>query len=206
MMKLFYSIITALFFLSCNLPPPKQQTVSAVTKTNCMICHDHSEMQRGPVINGLQADYMLQQIQKFKKRVRGGHNFDHQGALMYSAVEKLDDELIALSVGEISQLTPKKYIRTVRGDLQKGKVIYQQKCITCHGEKAEGIKELFTGNMAILEDWYLLGQLRNYKYGKRGYDDGDIQGKLMAIQIKDLTDQDFKNLVKFIGSINNSTH
>ena len=88
----------------------------------------------------------------------------------------------------------------MRGDLEKGKNLYKLKCSTCHGSEAEGLSQFKTGSLAILEDWYLLGQLRNYKNGKRAYHNDDLSGKLMASQLNDLNDIDFKNLVKFISS------
>ena len=134
-MKLLTSILTALLFVACQRSlPTETKVLSDMVKTKCMICHDNAEMQRGPVLNGLQADYMLEQINKFKQGLRGTHQYDHQGALMLSAVQNMDDETIRKAVAEIAEIAPRQHLVTVRGDEVKGEVMYESKCKSCHAQ------------------------------------------------------------------------
>ncbi|WDE98493.1 c-type cytochrome [Lentisphaera profundi] len=189
------------FWSSCQQHEPSSKVDQEVLN-NCMICHDNKEMQRGPILDGLQAEYMLQQVKKFRIGQRGTHKFDYQGALMASAIQSLEEDKIASAISEISQRKPRPYIRTVKGDVHRGEILYKETCHSCHGENAEGIKDLKTANLAILEDWYLLMQLRNFKSSRRGYHADDIQGQIMRTIVAPLNDKDFKSLVKYISQIN----
>ena len=62
MRKLFCIPFLVFTFVSCIRSENEVATLSPEVKAKCMICHDNGEMQRGPVINGLQTDYMLEQI------------------------------------------------------------------------------------------------------------------------------------------------
>ena len=198
--QLFTFILLLSFLVSCQRQVPPSPQAQA-TLNQCMLCHDNKEMQRGPILDGLQEDYMLRQISKFKSGQRGAHKYDHQGELMATASKDLDATEVEEAVALMARLKPRNYLRTVKGDIKSGQQIYQSQCISCHGEQAEGLKQFKTASLAILEDWYLLSQLRNYKSGRRGYHELDSDGQAMRAIVTPLSDQQLKNVVEYISYI-----
>ncbi len=78
------------------------------------------------------------------------------------------------------------------GDLEAGKV-KAKACAVCHG--IDGIaKRPDAPNLAGQNDFYLAGQLRNYRSGKRIHAE-------MGIIAKDLSDQDIEDLVRYYAAI-----
>jgi uncharacterized protein len=200
------SLTTMIFWLSSCQPHPVDKESRSLEDTKllqqCLLCHDNKEMQRGPILDGLQEEYMLTQIAKFQWGQRGAHKFDYQGELMATAIKDFKQEDLEQSIALIARRAPRNYLRTVKGDANLGKEIYKAQCLTCHGEQAEGLKQFKTGSLAILEDWYLLTQLRNYKSGRRGYHEKDIEGQAMRAIVSSLSDRDLKNIVEYISNIN----
>ena len=167
---------------------------------SCRLCHSNKEMQRGPILNGISADYLYSQLVRFKTGVRGQNSKNSLEALMGTTMSilKTDEDLRAVSA-YISSLELKPYIQTVRGDASKGKMLYEASCSSCHGDKAEG-KALFkTPAIHKFEDWYMLAQLKSFKYGRRGIHKDDKPGQIMAAAVKSLSDDDLKNIVKYIS-------
>lgn len=76
---------------------------------------------------------------------------------------------------------------------KRGEAIFHGKgqCFKCHGKKGEGLKAEEAPYLAGQYDWYIYSQLKNFKAKKR------INEK-MDEYIKDLTDDEFKDLSKYI--------
>lgn len=64
-------------------------------------------------------------------------------------------------------------------------------CVTCHGDQAQGLKEKNAPLLAGQEEWYTLSQLTAFKNGTR-------KNEVMLPFIKDLTEQDFKDVAEYI--------
>ncbi len=64
-------------------------------------------------------------------------------------------------------------------------------CITCHGDKGQGLKEQLGPKLAGQLDWYLLAQLKKMKAGER-------VNEKMNPYLKNLTEADFKEVLKYI--------
>lgn len=205
-MKSFSSLLILLLFTLSSCQQEAQKLVDSAEAQqmlqHCLVCHDNKEMQRGPILDGLDEAYMLGQIQKFKLAQRGTHQYDYQGELMATAIKDLNEQDVAQAVALLARRTPRNYLRTVKGDSKIGKDLYEKNCLACHGDSAQGLKEANTGSLAILEDWYLLTQLRNYKSGRRGYHEKDIEGQAMRALVTPLSDQNLKDIVEYISYIN----
>ena len=180
------------------LPKDKQQRISKMYDA-CLICHSTREMQRGPIIDGMHSWYVLSQLQKFESGIRGTITTNRSEFLMGSnvgaRVPKADIKLLAQYIGS---LEPKKHLITLKGDADKGEKIYAQ-CTACHGKAGEGRKLLKGPALATLEDWYQLDQLRKFKSNQRGYHEKDTQGRIMAVAVQALSDQDLKNVTVYIA-------
>lgn len=76
---------------------------------------------------------------------------------------------------------------------EKGAQLYGT-CIQCHGEKGLGKVEEKAPRIAGQHDWYVYTQLVNFKAKKR-------QNEKMYPYIKNLSDQDFKDLAAFVSQL-----
>jgi cytochrome c553 len=169
-----------------------------VFNDSCLICHSSQEMQRGPIVDGLPAWYSQAQLKKFRDGIRG-QNPENRSELLMGSTRDLfdDDESIRLLSQYISQLTPKPHIKVVRGNAERGHLIYGT-CLLCHGAYGQGNERLRSPPLNMLEDWYLLDQLRKFASGKRGYHPEDPYGIQMAYSLKGFSDQDLKDVVAYI--------
>jgi len=77
---------------------------------------------------------------------------------------------------------------SLSGNVDAGRLLYNNTCKTCHGESAEGNKKFLAPTLANNNDWYLYRQLMNYRNGIRGYDDHDTLAFQMAAMAKTLKD------------------
>ena len=75
------------------------------------------------------------QIEKFRSGVRGAHPPNRSEHLMGIAARSIPNELEAAYLAFwFSTQEPVPAIRTVRGNLELGKELYQRRCVSCHGE------------------------------------------------------------------------
>ena len=81
----------------------------------------------------------------------------------------LKDEEIPPIAEYVSKMTQVKIKPTLAGNIENGSALYQT-CSACHGAQAEGNKLLNAPPLVGIQDWYLVQQLKNYKYGYRAWD------------------------------------
>lgn len=184
------------------IPPVKQvETVRTGGEifTSCLLCHSTREMQRGPIIDGLPAWSVELQLRKFRDGIRGGNPTNKSEVLM-AAGESIvkDDEEIRRVAAHIASLPPQAHLLTVKGDKNRGKLIYLQ-CANCHGFKGEGKVESKSPPLNTLEDWFQLEQLRKFKSGLRGKHPQDAEGNAMRLAVMGLSDEDMKNVTRYIA-------
>jgi cytochrome c553 len=187
--------------VACETPSPTAGD-GLTTKErfqSCLLCHSTREMQRGPILNGLDRWYAEAQMNKFRSGIRGGKPENPGEHLMgTTGLQHLaHDREVKAMAQVIGKLQPVAHRKTVRGDRENGERIYQR-CIACHGSKAEGKRLLKSPQLAYLEDWYLLDQMRKFVQGQRGYHAEDSSGGLMAKASEALGDQDLKDVTAYI--------
>lgn len=81
-------------------------------------------------------------------------------------------------------------LETARADaasIARGKSIYQQTCLACHGDQAQGVRALNAPALHQQEHWYILEQLEKFRNGFRGAHPGDTTGLLMVPMAKALS-------------------
>ena len=165
---------------------------------SCVVCHGVQEAQRGPILNGMENWYLRDQINKFRSGIRGINPENRSEHLMgigaKSITEDLDVPYLAYWFSSKEQIPA---IRTIRGDLELGKNLYQRRCLSCHGKNGEGNQKLISPSLTHLEGWYFYQQMRKFREGKRGYHPRDEGGRVMAAASKELSDYDIKNLVAY---------
>ncbi len=92
-------------------------------------------------------------------------------------------------------------LAAVAGDANIGKAQYAV-CAACHGDQAQGNRELNAPKLSGQASWYLIRQLNNFKHGVRGASDQDTFGRQMAPMAQTLPDDAaIKNVVAYIASL-----
>ena len=168
---------------------------------SCLLCHSNKEMQRGPVLDGMESWYILDQLKKFKNGQRGRDPKNRAEFLMAASMARVRDDHEMLRVADyIGNLKPKDSITTIKGDIDRGKKLYSS-CIGCHGAKGEGRQDVKAPALLVQEDWFLLDQLRKYRNGLRGTHPEDIFGRVMVESIRDWSDKDLKDVTVYINSL-----
>ncbi len=81
-------------------------------------------------------------------------------------------------------------------DLEKGKKLFKENCVRCHGEHGEGSEEKFFPKIQGQHYKYMLRQFEWIRDGKRRNANPD-----MVKQIKNFTDEDMKNVIAYVASI-----
>lgn len=197
-MKRCWRLIPLLSLLGACAPAPESRSGAEIFQS-CRLCHGAREMQRGPILDGLPGWYVAAQLKKLKNGVRGANPENRSAFLMASTMSALRSEKEIERVAEwISGLLPQNHLKTVRGDVEHGKTVYQT-CIPCHGEKGEGKIEQNSPPLNILEDWYLLDQLRKFKTSWRGGNPRDVEGRIMRQTLASLDEKDFLDVVRYIA-------
>ena len=112
---------------------------------------------------------------------------------------KIDNQVeIAYLADWFAKQDPRPAIRTIKGDINLGKKLYEHRCVQCHGDRAEGNRKLKSPGLDKLEGWYFIEQMRKFRSGERGYHPKDEWGRVMATASKDLADWDLKNLIAYV--------
>lgn len=188
----FWPLALVFFLISCQ--PKNQFDPESHFKENCTICHENKEMQRGPNLFGLNADYLENQMLAFKKGIRGGNSKNKSEALMGSAKNNLplEKQRKALAIWVSNQKAPEK-IYNLKGDPEAGKALAQA-CLSCHKQKGP----FPMPDLLDLEPWYLLDQLRKFKSGLRGTHPTDQAGQLMRASVMGLSDKELKKIVLYL--------
>ena len=205
--SIFCSFLSlAIFFAGCRNPNQEGTKVFVSNQAEkreqlvagCVVCHGVQEAQRGPILNGMENWYLRDQIEKFRSGVRGAHPPNRSEHLMGIAARSIPNELEAAYLAFwFSTQEPVPAIRTVRGNLELGKELYQRRCVSCHGESGGGNQQLISPSLTHLEGWYFYQQMRKFREGKRGHHPRDEGGRVMAAASQDLSDYDIKNIVAY---------
>lgn len=164
----------------------------------CTVCHGVREAQRGPILNGMDHWYLSDQIHKFRSGIRGARSSNKSEYLMGVGTRKVTTDLqVAFLSNWFANQEPTPALRTIRGDVELGRELYQRRCASCHGVRGEGNRLLLSPSLNKLEGWYFLEQMRKFRSGERGYHLRDEGGKIMAAASKDFSDYDLKNIVAY---------
>ena len=86
-------------------------------------------------------------------------------------------------------------------DAARGEELFQL-CSQCHGETGAGNALYLAPSIAGLPEWYLLGQLKNFKTGVRGMNPEDTGGLRMYPMSQTLkTDEDIQTMAAYVASL-----
>jgi len=171
----------------------------------CAACHgaqgEGLAALNAPKLSGQDPRYLKQQLRNYKAGLRGTHADDLYGRQMQPmAATLVNDTLIDNVVAYIGTLPDTPAPVTVSGDVEHGAELYTV-CAYCHGAAGQGI-EMNAPRQAGISDWYLLGQLQNFKAGIRGGHPYDLNGKQMGLMAQTLQDeQAIRDVVAYINTL-----
>lgn len=172
----------------------------------CILCHGTegrgNERVSAPRIGGMEAWYLENQLQAFRRGWRGSHALDKQGMEMRPMALALEGRRDVEDAADLFASFP---VRTtpdrVRGDPERGRELYDA-CVACHGEDARGDPWRQAPALAHQSDWYLVTQLQHYRDGIRGSDPNDTLGNQMQALAATLPDdQAVRDLVAYINTL-----
>ena len=131
--------------------------------------------------------------------LRGYHtHFNETRDLSYSAFVK-SSQPVAAEATEVAVTNKSVKLILNTDDLKKAHELYTKtaQCITCHGDRGQGMKEQLAPAIAGQHDWYVYEQLILMKKGER------LNEKMMPY-LKNLTEADFKVLSEYIAKLRNT--
>lgn len=197
---LLFACVAALISCESIADKPVEQldTKLQVIVNHCKTCHSTKEMQRGPLLEGLEQWYMEHSVERYRLGLRGTHPKDAQGLLMHAAVKDLPVDDVNQAIEWFAGQKRPEVKAYIKGDAEKGGKIYKESCFGCH-EHTMGKFFSKSPDLYKLEDWYLLTQLRSYKNGWRGSETDDNHGASMVLAVSNLVDQDFKNIAAYLA-------
>ncbi|ETW97222.1 MAG: hypothetical protein ETSY1_23500 [Candidatus Entotheonella factor] len=152
----------------------------------CQTCHGRRgegiEALDAPDLAGQRDWYLVRQLRNFKDGIRGADRRDRLGEQMaVFALTLPDDEAIRNVAAYIRTLPAAHAAPTLDGDPEQGQILYAD-CAPCHGDQAEGSLASQAPRLNNRHDWYLLRQMRNFRFGIRGSHPMDIHGaQMMAL-------------------------
>ena len=174
--------------------------------TPCTACHGangegNAEL-AAPAIAGQSWDYLVRQLQNYKRGIRGTNPTDTGGARMRPMAATLADDVAVADVAAyIASLEAPVPEATMSGDAVNGAKLYVSRCGACHAGKGEGNDALYAPRLTGLRDSYIVRQVQNFRSGARGAHVDDEYGKQMAIMAKVVTDRELIDIVAFLNEL-----
>lgn len=173
----------------------------------CGQCHgsagEGNQDYLAPAIAGLSEWYVVKQLESFREGLRGTHPDDIGGMRMRPMSRWLtgDEDVVNVSA-YVASLPAQDPVRTVEGDVEKGKALYAP-CTACHAVDGAGNEALNGAPVnRHTSDWYLYTQLSNFRAGVRGANPLDQWGVMMRPMAMTLADdQAVKDVIAYIMTL-----
>ena len=192
--------------VGCWGPSPNLSRGEVLFDT-CRLCHGSDGLGnpglQAPAIAGLPQWYIEGQLEKFRTGIRGVRLEDAPGMLMRPSAVALGEERDIEAVAEhVASLSPDREVSVaLEGHAEAGGATYNGVCSACHGPNANGNEVLGAPPLVLLDAWYMLTQLRNFKTGIRGSHPRDTWGMTMKINAEALSDDDMKDVITYISTL-----
>ena len=185
---------------------PGNAAVGAAQYAVCAACHGQQgegmQALNAPKLAGQEGWYLRNQLNAYKRGLRGVHDDDVYGKQMAPmAATLINDAAINNVIAHIQTLPDNPASATVEGDVARGEKLYAV-CAYCHGADAQGIQAMNAPGMAGMTDWYLARQLQNFRSGVRGGHPQDYYGKQMGFMGRNLqTDEQINDVIAYINTL-----
>lgn len=195
MSKVFFWLVLSVAGLPVSFQSTQAETGEALAAERlfqtCVVCHgargEGLQDKAAPAIAGLPAWYTERQLNNFLLSIRSGHpqilsrtgSVESEGPANDMAVRGIAVYLESLQPAEISRLSSEGSALLL-GDIDSGKKIYREVCLSCHGSRAQGVEKLGAPILTLQPLWYLQEQMQNFRTSVRGADKRDKFGMQMA--------------------------
>lgn len=171
----------------------------------CTVCHGvqlkGNHVIQAPRLSAMAPWYAERQLLAFARGWRGTHEADLYGMEMQPMAAALSTEDIRGAAGYVAVTASAAPPATVGGDLEKGRTLYAS-CAACHGADGSGVEALGGPALTVVNDWYLVRQLENFRAGIRGSHPDDTQGAQMRAAAQVLPDDEaIRDVVTYINSL-----
>jgi len=177
--------------------------------TTCAKCHGIFSEGRtatvAPSLAGMPKWYMDKQL---KKMIEGKRKFlpetDHShshGYIMYGLIKHMDPSTLDWLTTHYSRLSSFSILPNAEGDIAQGKMLYQEKCVSCHMANGEGNETIGSPPITIIPDWYFLRQIKSFQKGFRGVDPHDPQAMAMNMAVKELTEKQCYDIINYLNDL-----
>ena len=170
----------------------------------CSPCHGLSgeghASEFSPKISGQEDWYLTRQLANFRNDLRGDHESERWARQMNFHIKDFAPAQLDSFVSYILTLDDDPAEVTIEADTTRGKELYVQTCLACHGEKGLGNKALNSPRLTGMSDWYMVTQLQKFRAGLRGDHPDDAIGLQMVPFAKALPDE--QSLLDVVAYIN----
>lgn len=192
--------------LSACAQAQDDETPGEALFARCAKCHgllgEGNRSIGAPKLAGRETWYLTRQLENFRSGARGTDVHDELGAQMTPMAASLAGaQDVADLTAFIATLPDTLAPRTVRGDVIAGRELYRV-CASCHGDRAQGNRNLSAPRLSRMNDWYLVNQLNGYRIGARGAHQDDRFGQQM-VPIADVlvSERSVRDLVAYISEL-----
>lgn len=177
----FVSLVGGIPF--CRADLQSENSRGAELYKGCVQCHgkdgEGNQAYGAPRLAEQDAWYLRGQILKIQSGARQAPGENKVFRDMLAQLRQIGSEEDVTVLSEyISRLKSPPSAPTFAPDETSGKS-YFAICISCHGERAEGNRNVAAPKLAGLQDWYIAGQLARFKAGERGASPSDGTGAVM---------------------------
>ncbi|WOJ93092.1 c-type cytochrome [Congregibacter variabilis] len=205
-----WAVLTALMLLptqlSAQINDPSAMEFNARDYEYCLVCHGSfgqgNIAVKAPVLAGMEAWSIRNQLQAFREGWRGSHSLDLVGMEMAPSARALQPSELPTVIEYITALPPQTAHATdaaSEAEIDLGKTLYEP-CIACHGAAADGDQEYQAPALAYQDGAYLLRQLQHFRDGVRGSHPKDKRGARMAAAASGLDDAAIARIISYIKS------
>jgi len=173
----------------------------------CAACHgataEGNVALQAPRLNHLRPVYILTQLDKFHRGIRGGEGASVAAQQMAASSGLLPSaERLPDLAFYITELKSGPSVATLEaGNAAAGGKTFMQLCGACHGMTAAGNVALNAPRLAGADDWYLRAQLHAFREGQRGQHREDRSGRQMRNMAAMLSDE--QSILDVIAYIRN---
>jgi cbb3-type cytochrome c oxidase subunit III len=203
--------LSAFFLLGLAVAPAVQAADTAQGKAlfdaSCVACHgaqgQGNPALAAPALAGQQAAYLQRQLLNFRTGLRGTVEGDAGAAQMVPMAKSLPDDAAVTAVSDYLASLPAVAAAPsiTSGNAAQGLKLYQSKCGSCHGGKAEGNPAFSAPFLAGQSDSYLQTQFSNFKEGKRGYEKADRYGRQMKLMANTISESEFVDVLAYLNTL-----
>ncbi len=168
----------------------------------CESCHavEAETASIAPQLDGMDAEYLLEQLDNFRKGQRGADSTDPVTQTMIAQAQALNGSQSQAIAGQYADRDRQYSTETVEGNTRNGEGLYSEHCAGCH---SSSMGRFFTNSPQIthLDGPYLLAQLKLFAANQRGFVTQDKHKAKMIKLAKRFRDAELADIVAYMKTL-----